>query len=70
MHGPRQQFLAGETFSMARQTLRMLSLTPMMPSRAMAPVCSRKRQFSSSSSRMRIARRTTIDSTMGSMGLK
>jgi len=47
----------------------MASLTPMMPSSAIEPVRSRSRQFSSSSSRIRSARRTTIDSTGPSSGL-
>jgi len=47
----------------------MASLTPTMPSSAIAPVRSRSRQFSSSSSRMRSARRTTIESTPASRGL-
>ena len=59
----------GATFSIARQRLRMASLTPMMPSSAIAPVRSRSRQFSSSSSRIRNARRTTMDRTPASSGL-
>ena len=59
----------GATFSMERHRLRMASLTPMMPSSAMEPVRSRSRQFSSSSSRMRRARRTTMERTPASRGL-